>query len=47
MSKKERVKKAKFDLLRAGGKVSDLLAEVAPDLVQKLADKANKKAKKT
>ncbi len=46
VKKKSKVEQAKAALLEVGGKVSPLLAEIAPDLVQKMADKAKKAAKK-
>ncbi len=41
---KNKAEKAKKDLLKAGGIVSDLLAESASDLVQEMADNAKKEA---
>ncbi len=40
--KESEIEKAKKDLLNVGGIVSDLLAEIAPDLVQEMADNAKK-----
>ncbi len=44
MTDENKEEKAKKDLLKVGGIVSDLLAEVSPDLVQKMADNAKKEA---